>query len=133
MKRAQVKEYYGHIAIIAILILTQLYSVFVANTTDVYLTSQHYLGFVATASLAILLFVRPAFLFYGLGIILILGVENIIGFTPELQFTSTRWYSGGTALPVAYQNYSLFLFLLWSMFSYQRLAQLGKTLLARVN
>lgn len=133
MKRSQLKEYYGHIAIVSILILTQLYSAYTAYTTDVYLTAQHYLGFAATALLACLLFIRPAFLFYGLGIILILGVENIIGFTPELGFTNTRLYSGSLALPVAYQNYSLFLFLLWSMFSYQRLAQLGKTLLARVN
>ncbi|GAA4396039.1 hypothetical protein GCM10023187_03680 [Nibrella viscosa] len=133
MKRAQLKEYYGHIAIVSILILTQLYSVFMVLTTDLQLTVPHYLGFLATAGVAMLLFIRPAYMFYGLGIILILGVENIIGFTPELRFTNTRWYSGSLALPVAYQNYSLFLFLLWSMFSYQRLAQLGKTLLAKAS
>jgi hypothetical protein len=133
MPREQRKEFYGYVSIIAILVLTQLYSVYVAFTTGSPLTFPHYLGFVATILSTVLLFVRRTWLFYALGFTLMLGVENILGFTPTLDYTATRQFIGNLVLPVAYQNYSIYLLLLWAYFSHSRLRQLGKTLFARAN
>ncbi|WP_266367183.1 hypothetical protein [Tellurirhabdus rosea] len=131
MERAKKREFYGYVAIIVILALTQLYSVYVAHTANLALTLPHYLGFAATGFSTLLLFVRPNWVFYALGITLALGVENILGFTPTLDFVSTRQFIGNLILPVGYQQFSIYMLLVWAYFSFNRLRQIGQLLFVR--
>jgi hypothetical protein len=132
MQRAQLKEFYGYGLIVLILIAVQGYSVYVATTTDLALTWKHYLGFGATALAAVLWAIRkPQYLFYALGLILILGYENLIGFTPTLSFTSTRYYISNLALPVSYQDFSMYMLLIWAYVAHGRLRAIVQSLFVK--
>lgn len=133
MNRSKKKEFYGYLAILAILILTQAYSVYTSLTTGAPLQLPHYLGFAATGVSVLLLAVRPSWVFYALGVTLMLGVENILGFTPDLTFISTRQFIGRTVLPVDYQQFSIYMLLIWAYFSHQRLRALGQALFSRAS
>ena len=132
MQRAQLKEFYGYAIIIAVLTIAQVYSVYVASTTDLVLTWKHYVGFAATGVSAILLLLRQSkYLFFVLGLTLMLGYENLVGFTPELVYTSTRYYFNNTALPVSYQDFSMYLLLIWAYVAHGRLRMMAQALFVR--
>lgn len=129
MQRAQLKEFYGYGLILIVLAIVQIYSVYVATTTDLSLAWQHYLGFGATG-LAIVLwaFRKPQYLFYALGLTLVLGYENLLGFTPTLDFTATRYYFNNMAFPVSYQDFSMYMLLIWAYVAHNRLRGLVQSL-----
>ncbi|QJW89118.1 hypothetical protein HNV11_06795 [Spirosoma taeanense] len=132
MQRAQLKEFYGYGLILVVLIAVQVYSIYVATTTDLTLTWQHYLGFGATLLAGILwAFRKPQYLFYALGLTLILGYENLVGFTPTLDFTSTRYYLNNIALPVSYQDFSMYMLLIWAYVAHERLRMIARSLFMR--
>ena len=132
MQRALLKEFYGYGLIVFILIAVQVYSVYIATTTDLSLTWKHYVGFGATALAGMLWVIRkPQYLFYALGLTLILGYENLIGFTPTLGFTSTRYYINNTALPVSYQDFSMYMLLIWAYVAHGRLRGLVQSVFLR--
>ncbi|GAB4040365.1 hypothetical protein [Spirosoma gilvum] len=132
MQRSQLKEFYGYGLIVLILIAVQVYSVYVATTTDLALTWKHYAGFSATVVAGILWIIRkPDYLFYALGLTLILGYENLIGFTPALTFTSTRYYFNSTALPVSYQDFSMYMLIIWAYIAHNRLRTMAMSLVRR--
>ncbi|MBD2702008.1 hypothetical protein IC229_15265 [Spirosoma sp. BT702] len=132
MQRAQLKEFYGYGLIVLILIVVQSYAIYVAFTTELTLTWKHYVGFSATALTSILWAVRkPTYLFYALGLTLMLGYENLIGFTPSLQFTSTRYYVNNLALPVSYQDFSMYMLLIWAYVAQSRLRTMVQGLFTR--
>ena len=129
MQRAQLKEFYGYGLILLVLITVQLYSVYVANTTDLLLTWKHYIGFCATTLAGILwAFRKPQYLFYALGLTFILGYENLLGFTPTLDFTSTQYYINTTVFPVSYQDFSMYMLLIWAYVAHSRLRMLVQSL-----
>ena len=132
MQRAQLKEFYGYGLILAVLVSVQAYSIYVATTTDFLLTWKHYLGFGATTLAAILwAFRKPQYLFVALGLTLMLGYENLLGFTPSLEFTATRYYINSIALPVSYQDFSMYMLLIWAYVAHERLRSLVVKLIAR--
>ncbi|MFD2570633.1 hypothetical protein ACFSUS_08315 [Spirosoma soli] len=132
MQRPQLKEFYGYGLILGVLIAVQSYSVYVASTTDLLLTWQHYLGFAATAVAGILWAVRkPQYLFYALGLTLMLGYENLVGFTPTLDFTATQYYFNSTPLPVSYQDFSMYMLLIWAYVAHERLRTMVTRLLVK--
>ncbi|MBN8821794.1 MULTISPECIES: hypothetical protein [unclassified Spirosoma] len=132
MQRSQLKEFYGYGLIVIALLAVQLYSVYVATTTDLVLTWKHYAGFAATLLAIVLWAVRkPDYLFYVLGLTLILGYENLIGFTPTLTFTSTRYYVNNTALPVSYQDFSMYMLIIWAYIAHNRLRTMAMSLVKR--
>lgn len=132
MQRAQLKEFYGYGLILLVLTTVQIYSVYVATTTDLSLTWKHYLGFVATTLAGILwAFRKPQYLFYALGLTFILGYENLLGFTPTLDFTSTRYYINAIAFPVSYQDFSLYMLLIWAYVAHSRLRTLVQSLFVK--
>ncbi|GAB3554100.1 hypothetical protein [Spirosoma fluminis] len=132
MQRAQLKEFYGYGLILGVLAAVQAYSVYIASTTDLTLTWQHYAGFGATALVGILwAFRKPQYLFYVLGLTLILGYENLVGFTPTLDFTVTRYYFNSIALPVSYQDFSMYMLLIWAYVAHERLRTLARSLFVR--
>ncbi|MVM40925.1 hypothetical protein GO730_29910 [Spirosoma sp. HMF3257] len=129
MQRAQLKEFYGYGLIVFVLIAVQGYSLYVAATTDLALTWKHYAGFGATVLAGILWAVRkPQYLFYVLGLTLILGYENLIGFTPTLDFTATRYYINNMVLPVSYQDFSMYMLLIWAYVAHARLRTIVQSL-----
>ena len=128
MQRAQLKEFYGYSLILVVLAAVQAYSVYVSITTDLALTWKHYVGFSATALAAVLgAFRKPQYLFYALGLTLMLGYENLLGFTPTLDFTSTRYYVNSIAFPVSYQDFSLYMLLIWAYVAHSRLRTLASS------
>lgn len=132
MQRTQLKEFYGYGLIVAVLVLVQAYSIYVATTTDLLLSWKHYLGFGATTLAAVLWAIRkPGYLFYALGLTLMLGYENLLGFTPTLDFTATRYYISTIALPVSYQDFSMYMLLIWAYVAHDRLRGLVRGLLVR--
>ncbi|WP_420150804.1 hypothetical protein [Spirosoma sp.] len=132
MQRAQLKEFYGYGLILLVLVSVQLYSVYVAYTTDLSLTWQHYVGFGATTLVGVLwAFRKPQYLFYALGLMLILGYENLMGFTPVLDFTSTRYYINNIAFPVAYQDFSMYMLLIWAYVAHGRLRAMVQSLFVK--
>jgi len=132
MQRTQLKEFYGYGLILAVLVSVQAYSIYVAVTTDLSLSWQHYLGFGATAVAGVLwAFRKPQYLFYALGLTLILGYENLLGFTPSLDFTATRYYINNMALHVSYQDFSMYMLLIWAYVAHDRLRNLVTGLLVR--
>lgn len=134
MQRAQLKEFYGYALILGVLTIAQLYSIYVSATTDLVLTWKHYLGFAATGASAVLLLLRQSkYLFFVLGLTLILGYENLVGFTPELVYTSTRYYFNNIALPVSYQDFSMYLLLIWAYVAHSRLRTMAQALFVRAN
>jgi hypothetical protein len=133
MEKAKKKEFYGYVAILTILAITQLYSLYLSFSAALPLTLQHYLGFAATVISGFVLVFRPRSAFYALGATLMLGVENILGFTPTIEFISTRQFVGNFVLPIAYQQFSIYMLLLWAYFSHNRLRQLGQSLFVRPN
>jgi hypothetical protein len=133
MEKAKKKEFYGYVAILTILAITQLYSLYLSFSAALPLTLQHYLGFAATVISGFVLVFRPRWAFYALGATLMLGVENILGFTPTIEFISTRQFVGNFVLPIAYQQFSIYMLLLWAYFSHNRLRQLGQSLFVRPN
>ncbi|MCK8492836.1 MULTISPECIES: hypothetical protein [Spirosoma] len=134
MQRAQLKEFYGYGLILLVLAAVQIYSIYVANTTDVSLTWKHYLGFGATVLAGILwAFRKPQYLFYALGLTFVLGYENLLGFTPTLDFTSTNYYFNNTALPVSYQDFSMYMLLIWAYVANNRLRTMAQSLFVRSN
>lgn len=133
MKEAKKKEFYGYVAILAILTITQLYSLYLSFSAALPLTLQHYLGFAATVVSGFVLVFRPAWAFYFLGVTLMLGVENILGFTPTIEFVSTRQFIGSFILPIGYQQFSIYMLSLWAYFSHNRLRQLGQSLFVKPN
>ena len=129
MQRAQLKEFYGYGLILLVLTAVQSYSVYVSITTDLSLTWKHYVGFGATTLAAVLwAFRKPQYLFYALGLTLVLGYENLLGFTPTLDFTVTRYYINNTAFPVSYQDFSLYMLLIWAYVAHSRLQTLAQSL-----
>lgn len=129
MQRAQLKEFYGYGLILVVLTTVQVYSIYVATTTDLSLTWKHYLGFGATILVGILwAFRKPQYLFYVLGLTLMLGYENLIGFTPTLDFTATQYYFHNTALPVSYQDFSMYMLLIWAYVAHTRLRTMVQSL-----
>ena len=134
MQRAQLKEFYGYGLILLVLTAVQVYSVYVASTTDLSLTWQHYLGFGATTLAAVLwAFRKPQYLFYALGLTLVLGYENLLGFTPTLDFTSTQYYINSMALPVSYQDFSMYMLLIWAYVAHDRLRTMVQSLFLRTS
>ncbi len=134
MQRAQLKEFYGYGLILLVLAAVQIYSIYVANTTDVSLTWKHYLGFGATVLAGILwAFRKPQYLFYALGLTFVLGYENLLGFTPTLDFTATNYYFNNTALPVSYQDFSMYMLLIWAYVANNRLRMMAQSLFVRSN
>ena len=132
MQRAQLKEFYGYGLILLVLISVQAYSVYVAYTTDLSLTWQHYVGFGATTLAGVLwAFRKPQYLFFALGLTLILGYENLLGFTPTLNFTSTRYYLNNTAFPVSYQDFSMYMLLIWAYVAHSRLRTIVQSLFVK--
>jgi hypothetical protein len=132
MQRAQLKEFYGYGLILIVLAAVQIYSVYVATTTDLSLTWKHYLGFGATALAGILwAFRKPQYLFYALGLTFVLGYENLLGFTPTLDFTSTQFYVNSTPLPVSYQDFSMYMLLIWAYVANGRLRTMVQSLFVR--
>jgi hypothetical protein len=132
MQRAQLKEFYGYGLIVLVLVVVQVYSVYVAVTTDLSLTWKHYAGFGATTLAGVLWAIRkPHYLFYVLGLTLVLGYENLLGFTPTLDFISTRYYINNTAFPVSYQNFSMYMLLIWAYVAHGRLRALVQSMFAR--
>ncbi|UFH56417.1 hypothetical protein [Spirosoma sp. KNUC1025] len=132
MQRTQLKEFYGYGLILLVLSAVQGYSIYVAATTDLSLTWKHYLGFGATALAGILWAVRkPQYLFYALGLTLVLGYENLLGFTPTLDFTSTRYYINNMAFPVSYQDFSMYMLLIWAYVAHSRLRTMVQSLFVR--
>jgi len=131
MNRAKKREFYGYVAILLMLAVAQLYCLYAAQTSHRPLLLPHYLGFAATGVSALLLLLRPNWVFYALGLTLALGVENILGFTPTLDFVATRQFIGNLVLPVGYQQFSLYMLLIWAYFSFDRLRQLGQLLFVR--
>ncbi|WP_240625777.1 hypothetical protein [Spirosoma pollinicola] len=132
MQRAQLKEFYGYGLILAVLIIVQSYSVYVASTTDLSLTWKHYIGFGATALAGVLwAFRKPHYLFYALGLTLVLGYENLIGFTPSLDLTATRYYFNNMAFPVSYQDFSMYMLLIWAYVAHGRLRTMVQSLLVK--
>lgn len=132
MQRAQLKEFYGYGLIVLVLIAVQMYSVYIATTTDLILTWKHYAGFIATLLAGILWVIRkPDYVFYALGLTLILGYENLIGFTPTLSFTSTRYYFNSTALPISYQDFSMYMLIIWAYIAHNRLRAMAISLVKR--
>ncbi|GAB3985374.1 hypothetical protein GCM10028807_00480 [Spirosoma daeguense] len=134
MQRAQLKEFYGYGLIVLVLLAVQFYSVYVASTTDLSLDWKHYLGFAATTLASILWVMRkPQYLFYALGLTLVLGYENLLGFTPSLQFTSTRYYLNNVALPVSYQDFSMYMLLIWAYVAHGRLRSMLQLLFLKTS
>ncbi|GAB4027595.1 hypothetical protein [Spirosoma koreense] len=132
MQRTQLKEFYGYGLILFVLAVVQVYSVYVASTTDLSLTWQHYLGFGATAVAGVLwAFRKPQYLFYALGLTLILGYENLLGFTPSLDFTSTRYYINSMAFPISYQDFSMYMLLIWAYVAHSRLRTMVESLFVK--
>lgn len=132
MQRAQLKEFYGYGLIVIVLIAVQGYSVYVATTTALDLTWKHYAGFGATAVAGVLwAFRKPQYLFYALGLTLVLGYENLIGFTPTLGFTSTNYYFNNKPLPVSYQDFSMYMLLIWAYVANGRLRSIVQSLFIR--
>lgn len=132
MQRAQLKEFYGYGLIVFVLVAVQGYSVYVAATTDLALTWKHYAGFGATALAGVLwAFRQPQYLFYALGLTLMLGYENLIGFTPTLNFTATNYYFNNLALPVSYQDFSMYMLLIWAYVAHNRLRSMVQSLFVR--
>lgn len=132
MQRAQLKEFYGYGLILLVLIAAQAYSIFVATTTDLSLGWKHYLGFGATMLAAILwAFRKPQYLFYALGLTFVLGYENLLGFTPTLDFTSTQYYINNTSFPVSYQDFSMYMLLIWAYVAHGRLRTMAQALFVR--
>jgi len=130
MEKSKLKEFYGHLIILGVLFFSQLYCLYSVYTSDASLHLQHYLGFAATAISAVLLFVRPNWSFYALGLTLVLGVENILGFTPPINLAAV-YAVDSPALPAATPNLAMYLLLLWAYFSHNRLRQLGQLLFTR--
>jgi|GEM_PF-2349958 len=129
MQRTQLKEFYGYGLILFVLTLVQAYSVYLVGTTDLVLSWKHYLGFGATFLADMLwLFRKPQYLFYALGLTLVLGYENLIGFTPSLDFTATQYYFNNVALPVSYQDFSMYMLLIWAYVANNRLRALAQSL-----
>ncbi|CAN5177142.1 hypothetical protein BH09BAC4_BH09BAC4_10120 [soil metagenome] len=134
MQRAQLKEFYGYGLILSVLTAVQVYSIYVASTTDLSLTWQHYVGFGATTLAAVLwAFRKPQYLFYALGLTLVLGYENLVGFTPTLDFTSTQYYFNSTAFPVSYQDFSMYMLLVWAYVAHSRLRTMVQSLFLRTS
>jgi hypothetical protein len=134
MQRAQLKEFYGYGLIVGVLVAAQLYSVYVASTTDLLLTWKHYAGFGATLLAGLFWALRkPAYLFYALGLTLVLGYENLLGFTPTLDFTSTQYYFNNTAFPVSYQDFSMYMLLIWAYVAHGRLRNMAQSLFLRTS
>jgi hypothetical protein len=132
MQRAQLKEFYGYGLILIVLVAVQAYSVYVATTTDLLLTWKHYLGFGATALAGVLwAFRKPQYLFYALGLTLMLGYENMLGFTPTLDFTATQYYFNNTPLPVSYQDFSMYMLLIWAYVAHERLRMIARSVFMR--
>ncbi|WP_080054739.1 hypothetical protein [Spirosoma aerolatum] len=132
MQRSQLKEFYGYGLIVLVLLAVQIYSVYIATTTDLVLTWKHYAGFSATILAGVLWAIRkPDYLFYVLGLTLILGYENLIGFTPTLTFTSTRYYFNSIALPVSYQDFSMYMLIIWAYIAHNRLRTMAMSLVKR--
>lgn len=129
MQRTQLKEFYGYGLILIVLTLVQGYSVYLATTTDLALSWQHYIGFGATLLAGMLwLFRKPQYLFYALGLTLVLGYENLIGFTPSLDFTATHYYINSMAFPVSYQDFSMYMLLIWGYVANNRLRTMAQAL-----
>ncbi|GAB3950402.1 hypothetical protein GCM10028805_28350 [Spirosoma harenae] len=129
MQRSQLKEFYGYGLILFVLITVQLYSVYVAATTDLSLTWQHYTGFIATTVACVFWIIRkPLYLFYALGLTLVLGYENLIGFTPTLDFTATRYYINNMVLPISYQDFSMYMLIIWAYIAHTRLRTMVQSL-----
>jgi FtsH-binding integral membrane protein len=129
MQRTQLKEFYGYGLILFVLTLVQGYSVYLAGTTNLMLSWKHYLGFGATFMAGVLwLFRKPQYLFYALGLTLVLGYENLIGFTPSLDFTATQYYINNVALPVSYQDFSMYMLLIWAYVANNRLRAMAQAL-----
>ncbi|GAB3497854.1 hypothetical protein GCM10027341_18580 [Spirosoma knui] len=132
MQRAQLKEFYGYGLILGVLAAVQTYSIYMASTTNLTLTWQHYAGFGATALAGILwAFRKPKYLFYALGLTLMLGYENLVGFTPTLDFTATQYYINNMALPVSYQDFSMYMLLIWAYVAHERLRTIARSLFVR--
>lgn len=132
MQRAQLKEFYGYGLILLVLSAVQGYSIYIATTTDLNLTWQHYAGFGATALAAVLwAFRKPQYLFYALGLTLMLGYENLVGFTPTLDFTATRYYINNIALPVSYQDFSMYMLLIWAYVAHGRLRAIAQSIFVK--
>jgi hypothetical protein len=132
MQRAQLKEFYGYGLILGVLAAVQAYSIYIASTTDLLLSWQHYAGFGATAVAGILWAIRkPQYLFFALGLTLVLGYENLVGFTPTLDFTATRYYFNNMALPVSYQDFSMYMLLIWAYVAHERLRTIARSLFVR--
>ncbi|GAB2565315.1 hypothetical protein [Spirosoma areae] len=129
MQRPQLKEFYGYGLILLVLTAVQAYSIYVAATTDLFLTWQHYLGFGATTLAGILwAFRKPEYLFYALGLTFVLGYENLLGFTPTLDFTATRYYINNMVFPISYQDFSMYMLLIWAYVAHTRLRTMVQTL-----
>ncbi|GAB3735544.1 hypothetical protein [Spirosoma lituiforme] len=134
MQRAQLKEFYGYGLILAVLTTVQLYSAYLAATTDLSLSWKHYVGFGATALAGVLwAFRKPQYLFYALGLTLVLGYENLIGFTPTLDFTATRYYINNLAFPVSYQDFSMYMLLIWAYVAHERLRTMVQSLFLKTS
>ena len=134
MQRAQLKEFYGYGLILVVLTTVQVYSVYIATTTDLSLTWKHYVGFGATALAGVLWALKkPQYLFYALGLTLMLGYENILGFTPTLNFTATQYYINNLAFPVSYQDFSMYMLLIWAYVAHSRLRTIVQSLFLRTS
>ncbi|RYF50592.1 MAG: hypothetical protein EOO39_44175 [Cytophagaceae bacterium] len=132
MQRAQLKEFYGYGLILAVLTTVQVYSIYLATTTDFSLSWKHYAGFGATALAGVLcVFRKPQYLFYALGLTLVMGYENLIGFTPTLDFTATRYYINNMAFPVSYQDFSMYMLLIWAYVAHARLRTMAQALFVK--
>ena len=132
MPRTQLKEFYGYGLILIVLIAAQLYLVYTTLTTSFFPDWRHYLGFAATLLAGGLWALKkPQYLFYALGLTIVLGYENLIGFTPALSLIETRYYLSNTALPVSYQEFSMYMLVFWAYVAHDRLRQLVVGLLKR--
>ena len=132
MQRTQLKEFYGYGLIVLVLTAVQFYSVYLAITTDLALTWKHYAVFGATAVAGVLWITRkPQYLFYILGLTFVLGYENLLGFTPTLDFTSTQYYINNMALPVSYQDFSMYMLLFWAYVAHGRLRTMAQSLFVK--
>lgn len=108
---------------IGILICSQLYSVYVINTSDIVLGNKQYMGAIfVIVSVVLLLLRRKNWSIYLTGISLLLGTFNFIAFLPVIESYSFGFsFNGNSGIDFKIQPFSALVFAIYLFLNYKTL------------
>jgi len=119
------KKYINFIPL-GILILSQLYSLYIINTSNIVLGNKQYSGAVfVIASVVLLFFKKRAWCIYLVGVSLLVGTLNFIAFLPVIETYSFGFsFNGNNRIDFKIQLFSFLILLIYLIVNYKTLIAL---------